>query len=173
MKPLTKLWKQSLMMESLSYIGVCMMSIYQSTSLLPLLEQVCGVVFWVLLFSFGSHLRFRFFNKVYVVLSLKKQLKVCDVTTGFPAKWQLVNERKISILIVCYYPDQGSASDKLCSKGNLLHPIRGSAQVWVVTHHQMTDRILFSARISGLLPLTSFCSETSVDVAKCWLFSQA
>ena len=61
--------------------------------------------------------------------------------------------------MVCYYPDQGSASDQLCSKGNLLHPIRGSAQVWVVTHHQMTDRILFSARISGLLPLFFFAGK--------------
>ena len=36
-----------------------------------------------------------------------------DVTTGFPAKWCLRNERRNSILMTRDYPDLGSASDRL------------------------------------------------------------
>ena len=36
-----------------------------------------------------------------------------DVTTGFPAKWCLRNERRNSILMTRHYPDLGSPSDRL------------------------------------------------------------
>ena len=37
--------------------------------------------------------------------SLGKQPTFRDVTTGFPAKWRLRNERRNSILMTCHYPD--------------------------------------------------------------------
>ena len=48
---------------------------------------------------------------------------------------------------------------------NLLPPIRGTTQIWVVTRHQYG--------ISALVSQTSFSGETSGGVAKCRLFSQA
>jgi len=60
---------------------------------------------------------------------------------------------------------QGSASDWSCIEGNLLQQIRSTTQIWVATCHQYG--------ISAVIPQTSFCWETSTDVAKCWLFSQA
>ena len=53
----------------------------------------------------------------------RKQSTVRDVTTGFPAKWRLRNERRSSILMTCHYPDLGSASDWSCRVGNLVQPI--------------------------------------------------
>ena len=40
--------------------------------------------------------------------SLRKQPPFHDVTTGFPAKWRLRNERTNSILMTRHYPDLGS-----------------------------------------------------------------
>ena len=42
--------------------------------------------------------------------SLTKQQTFWDATTGFPTKWCLRNEHKMSILMTHHYPDQGSAS---------------------------------------------------------------
>ena len=62
-------------------------------------------------------------------------------------------------LVTTLYPDLGRASDWLCCKGKLLQLIRSSTQIRVVTHHQYA--------ISALIPLLSFCRETSGDVSKC------
>ena len=88
--------------------------------------------------------------------SLRKQPIFPDATTGFPAKGRLRNERRNSILMTQYSCRGG---------GNLLQPIRSTAQVWVVTRHQYG--------ISALVSQTSFRGEKSGDVAKCRLSCQA
>ena len=85
--------------------------------------------------------------------------------SSFPVKWRLRNKCGNSILMTRHYPDLGSASDWSCRVGNLIQPIRGTTQSWVVMHHQY--------RISALTSQTSFGGETSAGVAKCRLFSQA
>ena len=96
--------------------------------------------------------------------SLRKQPTFSDVTTGFPAKWRLRNDRRNSILMGRHYPDLGGASDWSCRVGNLFQPIRSTTQIWVVTRHQYG--------ISALVSQTSFGGETNGSVAKCRLFSQ-
>ena len=66
-----------------------------------------------------------------------------------------------SILLMGHYPDVGNASDWLNQISHEARPIR----IWVVTRHQYG--------ISALVSQTSFGGETSGDVAKCRLFSQA
>ena len=61
--------------------------------------------------------------------------------------------------MIRHYPNLGIASDWSC---RITQP---SKQIWVVTRHQY--------RISALVSQTSFGGETSGDVAKCRLFSQA
>ena len=42
---------------------------------------------------------------------LRRQLPTfCDAATGLPAKWRLRNEHRNSMLIMCHYPNLGSAS---------------------------------------------------------------
>ena len=56
--------------------------------------------------------------------------------------------------------------DSLVTAENLLHPIRSTTQIWIVTRHHY--------RTSALLPQTSFRGgETSGGIAKYRLFSQA
>ena len=64
-----------------------------------------------------------------------------------------------------HYPDLGSASDWSYRVGNLIQPIRGTTQIWVVTRHQYG--------ISALVSQTLFGGETSGSVTKYRLFSQA
>ena len=64
-----------------------------------------------------------------------------------------------------HYQDLGSASDWSFRVGNLIQPIRGTTQIWVVTRPQYG--------ISAVVSLTSFGGETSGSVAKYRLFSQA
>ena len=60
------------------------------------------------------------------------------ITTCFPAKWRLRNERRNSILLTWHNPDLGSASDWSCRKGKFtptkqkLHPDLGNdpSSVW-------------------------------------------
>ena len=101
---------------------------------------------------------------IYLIHSLRKQSTFGDATTGFPAKWRLRNEPN-SILMTRHYPDLDSASDWSCRVGNLIQPIRATTQIWAVTRHQYG--------ISALVSQMSFRGETSGDVAKCGLFSQA
>ena len=61
--------------------------------------------------------------------------------------------------------DFGSASDWSFCMENLLRPIRSTIQIWLVAHHQYGILVLVAQ--------TSFHSETSCGVTKCWLFSQA
>ena len=77
-------------------------------------------------------------------------------------KWRLRNERRNSILMTHHFPDLGSY---FWLVENLLHPIRSTIQIRVVTHYQY--------RISVFVPQTPFRGETSGWVAKCSLFSQA
>jgi len=99
------------------------------------------------------------------ILSLARQTTFRDATTGFPGKGRLRNEHRNSILMTRHYPDLGSTSDCLCSKGNLLQPIRDTIQILVVTHHHNG--------VSALVSQTSFGWEASSGIVKCWLFSQA
>ena len=46
------------------------------------------------------------------------------------------NERRNSILMMCHYPDLGSASDWLNQISHAARPIRSTTQIWVVTRHQ-------------------------------------
>ena len=101
--------------------------------------------------------------KIMISDSLRKQLIFGDTTTGFPAKWRLINERWNSILMTRHYPDPGSASDWLNQISHTARPIRSTTQgsdassVWT-----------FYPRFSD-----SFDRETSGSVAKCRLFSEA
>ena len=61
-------------------------------------------------------------------------------------------------------PRWGCASDWSCHERNLLHPLRRTTQIWVLTRHQYE----ISARVS----LTSFRRETGSGVTKCRLFTQ-
>ena len=63
--------------------------------------------------------------------------------------------------------DLGSASDWSCRMGNLIQPIRGTTQIWVVRRHQYG--------ISALVSQTSlfFGGETIGSITKCRLCSQA
>ena len=71
-----------------------------------------------------------------------------------------------SMLIMCHYPVIGSASDWLKQISHTAWPIRSTTdQGRLVMHHQYG--------ISALASQTSFHRESSDDVAKCWLFSQA
>ena len=88
------------------------------------------------------------FLEFSLLCSLRKQPTFGDVTTGFPAKWRLRNERRNSILMTRHYSDQGSASDWSCCVGNLIQPIRSTTQIWVMTGHQFG--------ISALVSQTSF-----------------
>ena len=94
----------------------------------------------------------------------KKKKTFSHATNGFPAKWQLGNERRNSIMMTPSYPDLGSASDWLKEVPHALRPIRSTIQIWVVTRHQYG--------ISALVSQTSFRGETVGGVAKCRLFSQ-
>ena len=94
---------------------------------------------------------------------LRKQPTLRDATTGFPAKWRLGNDCRNSILMTCHCPDLGSASDWL--KPISPRPIWSFTQIWLVTAHHYG--------ISALVSPTPFREETSGDVAKFRLFSQA
>ena len=64
-----------------------------------------------------------------------------------------------------HHPDLGSASDWFKSISHVARPIRITTQIWLVTSHQYG--------ISALISQMSFREETSGDVAKCRLLSQA
>ena len=81
-----------------------------------------------------------------------------------PAKWRLRNERRNFKLTTRHYPDLGSASDWSCGVGNLLQPIRSTAQIRVVTRHQYG--------ISALVSQTSFRGIPAVASGECRLFPQ-
>ena len=87
------------------------------------------------------------YNGVILIwCSLRKQPTFCAVSTGFPEKWRLRNERRNSILMTRHYPDLGRVSDRSWRLGNLLQPIRSTTQTWLVTHHQYG----FSALVSQI-----------------------
>ena len=60
-------------------------------------------------------------------------------------------EKFQQMLMTCHYLHLGSASDWSCCEGNLLQPIRSTAQIWIVTRHQYG--------ISALNPQTLFAGE--------------
>ena len=86
----------------------------------------------------------------------------CGTSNGLPVKWRLRNERRNSILITCHFPHLGWC---FWLVENLLHPIRSTIQIWVVTHYQHG--------LSVFVPQTPFRGDTRGWVAKCSLFSQA
>ena len=57
-----------------------------------------------------------------------------------------------------YYPGLVSASDWSYSAGNLIQPIKGTTQIWVMTRHQYG--------ISALVSQTSCGTESSGSVTK-------
>ena len=64
-----------------------------------------------------------------------------------------------------HYPDLDSASDWLKQISHVVRPIKSTTQIFVVTRHQYG--------ISALVSQTSLGGETSGDVVKRRLFSQA
>ena len=80
------------------------------------------------------------YSRLYNVIifnSLRKQPIFRDSITGFPLrKWRLRKEHRNSILMTCHYPDLDSALDWSCSVGNLLQPIGGTTQFWIVKCYQ-------------------------------------
>ena len=103
-------------------------------------------------------------NPLWPLANLRKQPTFGNATTGFPAKWCERNEGRNSILMMCHYPDPGSASDWSCRVGNLIQPIRSTTQIWVVMRHQYE----ISAHVSHM----SFGGETVSGITKCQQFSQ-
>ena len=89
---------------------------------------------------------------------LRTQPTFRDASNGFLTEWRLRNKRRNSILM-------SRPSDWTCRVGHLLHPIRSTIQIWVVTCHQY--------RISALVSQTSVRGKTTGGVVKCRLFSQA
>ena len=82
---------------------------------------------------------------------LRKKPTFRDATTGFPRKWSLRKFRADDV----YNQDLGSASDWLKQI---------SLETRVLRRHRYG--------ISAVVAQTSFRGETSVSVAKCWLFCQ-
>ena len=84
---------------------------------------------------------------IYNVGSLRQHPTFRDVTTSYPTKWNLKNERRNSILMVYHYPDLRSAFDWSCRDGNLVKfsstNRRHYPQIEVVTRHQygITDLV--------------------------------
>ena len=64
---------------------------------------------------------------------IRKQPTFRYATTSFPAERRPGNERRNSILIMCYYRDLISTSDWSCHKENFLQPIRSTTQIRIVT----------------------------------------
>ena len=87
--------------------------------------------------------------KLSNITSLRKQLTFRDVTTDLHAKRRLRYERSNSILMTCFYPDLGSASEWLNQISHAARPIRITTQIWVVTRHQYG--------ISAFVSQMSFC----------------
>ena len=83
--------------------------------------------------------------------SLRKQLTFRDATNGFLAKWHLRNKHRNS----CHWLVE-----------NLLNPIS-------MRHNPNVGSDAPSAGNFEFVPQTSFCGETSGDLAKCRLFCQA
>ena len=81
---------------------------------------------------------------------MRKQPTFCDATNGFPKKWHLRNGHRNSILMTCYYPDLGSASDWLKQISHVALPIRSTSQIWVVTLSSVWN---FCAHFSNVISL--------------------
>jgi len=58
--------------------------------------------------------------------------------------------------MTCHYPDVSSVFNWSCHVGNLLQPIRSTAQIWEVTRHQY--------RVFARVPQTSFRGKTNSRV---------
>ena len=55
---------------------------------------------------------------------------------------KMKNKWRNSILMMCHYPDLGSASDWSCHKDNVFQPIRSHTQMRLVTCHQYGVSVL-------------------------------
>ena len=88
-----------------------------------------------------------------------------DASSGFPAKWRPRNDFRNSMLLTCYYPDLGCASDwlaarEICLNQSEHYPHRGSdtSSVWnfcsrfsdVISRWNQFWRREMSACFSGL-----------------------
>ena len=87
-----------------------------------------------------------------IVHILRKRPTIHDPTTGFLAKWRLMNDCRNSHTDDLQYPDLCGASDWLKQSSITARPIRSTTQIWVVTRHQY--------RISAVVPQTSFRGES-------------
>ena len=98
----------------------------------------------------------------------KKQQTFHHITTGFHPKLHRRKKRRNPILMMCHYPDLGSASHWSCFEGNLLPSTKHKHYLIMVS-----DMSSVLSGIAAVIPQTSFCRETSDGFAKCQLFSQA
>ena len=87
------------------------------------------------------------------VSSLRKQPTFGNASTSFPAKWRPKNERRNPILMTRHYSDLDRAAEWSCRVGNLIQPIRGTIQTWVVTSHQYGISVLVSQTSFGGKPV--------------------
>ena len=100
------------------------------------------------------------------VCALLGSLRIC----AMPARWspcEVSSEEWVQrfILIMCHYPDPGSASDWLKQVSLTARLIRITTQIQVVTHHQYRRFVL--------VPETSFHRGSRGGIAKYWLFFSA
>ena len=108
------------------------------------------------------------------ILSKKCYMKVKPssfMITSFHAKWHLSerNECRNSILMTCHYPCHFCWRSRTGqSKFPLWHnPVK--SQKYCVSQIMVVIRYHYD--ISGLVPQTSFCGETSGGIAKCQLIT--
>ena len=92
--------------------------------------------------------RFRFVLARYQYSDLRKKPTFRDATTSFATTWRLKKQVQ-----------------KFYAGGHLLHPVRSTTHIRVVTRHQY--------RIAALVSQTSFRGNPVVASRNCWLFSQA
>jgi len=85
---------------------------------------------------------------------MRNKPRIRDTTTDFPAKWRLRNRRRNCILMMCLYPDLGSASYWLKQNSSPCTTNHSTNQIWVVTSHRY--------RISAAVSQTSFRGEPVV-----------
>ena len=141
----------------------------QASIRLPYIYQLCGELSGMGETQY-SHVRCTV-NKTKS--SLRKQTSFHNASTGFPAKSHLRNGWRDSILLTCYSPDLGSASDWLLHKICFMqiYPDLGSTSDWLCLEICLNKSEALPR--SAVIPQMSFHGETNGGAKKWLLFSEA